>query len=249
MKKVLIPALALMAGATLLSSCNNAKKSAKMEDYMDTVSYAQGLVGGTEYSKYLNTPEIDGNKEIFKKAFDLGFNDDSTKFAMTREEAYKILQEYNMKLREEAQRKMEEERKAASALMKIKSAEAIEKFKEEPGVKTTESGLMYRVIKAGNGAIPTDNDIVEVNYEGKLVDGTVFDSSYDRKESVKFPVNRGIKGWTEALKMMPVGSTWELMIPAELAYGEYGAGPAIPGNAALKFKVDLLGKEAAPARK
>ena len=227
MKKVLIPVLALMAGATLLSSCNNTKKSAKMEDYMDTVSYAQGLVGGTEYSKYLNDPEI----------------------AMTREEAYKIIQEYNIKLREEAQKKMEEERKAASALMKIKSAEAIEKYKDEPGVKTTESGLMYRVIKAGNGAIPTDNDIVEVNYEGKLVDGTKFDSSYDRKQSVKFPVNGVIKGWTEALKMMPVGSTWELMIPAELAYGEDGAGRAIPGNAALIFKVDLLGKEAAPARK
>lgn len=249
MKKVLIPALVLMAGATMFSACNNAKKSAKMENYMDTVSYAQGLVGGTEYSKYLNTPEISGNLEVFKQAFDLGFNNDSTKFAMSREEAYEILQKYNLKLREEAQKKMEEERKAASAFMKIKSDSALASYKNEPGVKVTESGLMYKILKAGTGAIPAETDIVEVNYEGKLVDGKIFDSSYERKQPIKFPVNGVIKGWTEALKMMPVGSTWELMIPSELAYGEYGAGREIPGNAALIFKVELLSKEAAPAHK
>lgn len=243
MKKELVTVLALIAGTALFSSCGD-KKVAKIESYMDTVSYAQGLVGGTEYSKYLSNPDVNGNKEVFKQAFNLGFNNDSTKFAITREEAYTILQNYNIKMREEAQKKMEEERKAAAALMKVKSDEAIEKFKQTEGVKTTESGLMYRVIKAGTGAIPSENDIVEVNYEGKLVDGTIFGSSYERKQSAKFPVNGVIKGWTEALKMMPVGSTWELMIPSELAYGEYGAGNVIPGNAALIFKVDLLGKEA-----
>lgn len=244
MKKVMIPVLAVVAGITFLSSsCANQQKSAKMVSYMDTVSYAHGLIGGSEYVRFLNDSNVNGNKDLFLQAFNLGFNEDSTKFAFTREEAYEILQKYSMKRREEAQKKMEEEQKAAAALMKIKSDEAIKKYKEEEGVKTTESGLMYKVLKAGNGAIPTDDDIVEVNYEGKLVDGTVFDSSYDRKQSIKFPVNGVIKGWTEALKMMPVGSTWELMIPAELAYGEHGAGRAIPGNAALIFKVELLGKE------
>ncbi len=212
-----------------------------METYMDTVSYAQGLVGGSEYSKYLGDSTVKGNKQLFKQAFELGFNDDSVKFAFTREEAYEILQQYNMKLRQEAQQKMEEEMKAKAAIEKIKSQEAIEKYKNEPGVKVTESGLMYKVIKQGKGAIPAETDIVEVNYEGKLVDGTIFDSSYDRKQSIQFPVNGVIKGWTEALKMMPVGSVWELMIPSELAYGERGAGRAIPGNAALIFKVELLG--------
>lgn len=249
MKKVLVSVLAVVAGTAFFSSCGNNVKTAKMESYMDTVSYAQGLVGGTEYGKYLDNPDINGNKQIFSQAFALGLANDSAKFAMTREEAYEILQKYNMKMREEAQKKMEEERKAAAAMMKIKSDEAIEKYKQEEGVKTTESGLMYKIIKAGNGAIPAETDIVEVNYEGKLVDGTVFDSSYERKQSIKFPVNGVIKGWTEALKMMPVGSTWELMIPSELAYGERGAGNAIPGNAALIFKVDLLGKEAGSAQK
>lgn len=246
MKKVIIPVLALLAGVTLLSSCGNKKSSAKMESYMDTVSYAHGLIGGTEYSKILNSSEFNGNSEVFKQAFDLGFNNDSTKFAMTREEAYEILKKYNMKLREEAMKKREEERKAASVFMKLKSDSAIANYKNDPNVKTTESGLMYKIIKAGTGAIPTNNDVVEVNYEGKLVDGTVFDSSYDRKQTAKFAVKEVLKGWTEALKLMPVGSTWELMVPADLAYGESGKGP-IPGNAALIFKIELLGKEPAQA--
>lgn len=246
MKKILIPVLALVAGSIMFSSCGDKKSSVKMESYMDTVCYAQGLVGGTEYGKYFSSPEVNGNLEVFKQAFDLGFNNDSTKFAMTREEAYEIIKNYNTKLREEAMRKREEERKAASAFMKIKSDSAIASYKNDPNVKTTESGLMYKILKAGTGAIPTNNDVVEVNYEGKFVDGKVFDSSYDRKQTAKFVVKEVLKGWTEALKMMPVGSTWELMVPANLAYGERGQGP-IPGNAALIFKIELLGKESAQA--
>lgn len=241
MKKILIPVLALAAGSLFMNSCSLPHQDIKMVTYMDTISYVQGLIGGSEYSKYLGDTNINGNKQIFERAFMLGFRDDSTKFEFSREEAYEILQKYNMKLRQEAQQKMEEEIKAKAAIEKIKSQEAIESYKKDPSVKVTESGLMYKVIKQGKGAIPSENDIVDVNYEGKLVDGTIFDSSFERKQSVQFPVNGVIKGWTEALKMMPVGSTWELMIPSELAYGERGAGRAIPGNAALIFKVELLG--------
>ena len=248
MKRIFIPVLALMAGTTLLSSCNETNKSAKMENYMDTISYAQGLVVGTQYSQYMSSPEVNGNLEIFKQAFDLGFNNDSTKFAMTREEAYEILKKHNQKLTEDAMRKKEEKIKATNALMKIKSDSAIANYKNDPNVKTTESGLMYKILKTGYGAIPTNNDIVIVHFEGKLVDGTVFTSTFNRKEPVKFPVNTDIKGWAEALKMMPVGSIWELMIPAELAYGKQGKG-TIPGNAALIIKINLLGKEPAQAAK
>ena len=95
---------------------------------------------------------------------------------------------------------------------------------KKEGVKTTSSGLQYKIIKEGNGAIPTDSSKVKVNYKGTLIDGTQFDSSYDRKEPTTFRANQVIKGWTEALTMMPVGSKWELYIPQELAYGAREAG-------------------------
>lgn len=125
------------------------------------------------------------------------------------------------------------------------SAEAGQAFllanKGKPGVVTLPDGLQYKVIKQGDGAIPGENDTVEVNYAGRLVDGTEFDSSYKRGESISFPVNGVIAGWTEALKLMKVGSTWELYIPANLAYGAQGVPPVIGPNQTLIFKVELLG--------
>lgn len=112
---------------------------------------------------------------------------------------------------------------------------------KKPGVKTLPgSTVQYKVIKEGNGAIPTATDEVEVNYEGKLIDGTVFDSSYKRNKPATFECDRVIKGWTEALTHMPVGSTWEIYIPQELAYGDREAGGKIKPFSALIFKVELL---------
>jgi FKBP-type peptidyl-prolyl cis-trans isomerase len=112
--------------------------------------------------------------------------------------------------------------------------------KKLPGVKTTADGLQYKVVRLGTGPKPTDSDVVSVNYSGKLLDGTEFDSSYKRGEPASFPVNGVIPGWTEALKLMPVGSEYELVIPAELAYGAAGAPPSIGPNQVLVFKVELL---------
>lgn len=111
---------------------------------------------------------------------------------------------------------------------------------QKPGIKTLPSGLQYEVVTMGNGPVPTDTCQVEVNYEGKLIDGTVFDSSYKRGKPATFGVNQVIKGWTEALCMMPVGSTWNLYIPYNLAYGEQGSRGGIPPYATLVFKVELL---------
>lgn len=111
---------------------------------------------------------------------------------------------------------------------------------KKEGVKTTASGLQYKVLTQGTGAIPTASDEVKVNYEGRLVDGKVFDSSYKRGEPATFKANQVIKGWTEALTMMPVGSKWELYIPYNLAYGERGAGQDIKPYSALIFTVELL---------
>ena len=110
---------------------------------------------------------------------------------------------------------------------------------KKEGVKTTESGLQYKVIKEGKGAIPTETSTVKVHYKGTLVDGTEFDSSYNRNEPTSFRANQVIKGWTEALTMMPVGSKWELYIPQELAYGARETGDIKPFST-LIFEVELL---------
>ncbi|KUJ00816.1 FKBP-type peptidyl-prolyl cis-trans isomerase [Vibrio sp. MEBiC08052] len=109
-----------------------------------------------------------------------------------------------------------------------------------PEVTVLESGLQYEVVTEGTGEVPTSDKTVRVHYHGQLTDGTVFDSSVTRGQPVEFPVTGVIKGWVEALQIMPVGSKWKLYIPQDLAYGERGAGAAIPPYAALVFEVELL---------
>lgn len=116
----------------------------------------------------------------------------------------------------------------------------LEQNRSKPGVVTLPDGLQYKVITQGTGPKPTLNDTVTVNYIGALVNGTVFDSSYKRGVPATFPVNGVIPGWTEALQLMNIGSTWELYIPATLAYGSRGVPPIIGPNATLVFKVELI---------
>ena len=118
----------------------------------------------------------------------------------------------------------------------------LEENKTKEGVQTTASGLQYKVIKEGKGAIPTDSSTVKVNYKGTLIDGTEFDSSYKRNAPATFRANQVIKGWTEALTLMPVGSKWELYIPQELAYGARNAGQIKPFST-LIFEVELVSIE------
>lgn len=116
----------------------------------------------------------------------------------------------------------------------------LDENQKKDGVSTTESGLQFRVIAQGEGPIPSRKDHVRVHYTGKLIDGTVFDSSVARGEPAEFPVSGVIAGWIEALTLMPVGSKWELAIPYNLAYGERGAGASIPPFSTLIFEVELL---------
>jgi len=118
------------------------------------------------------------------------------------------------------------------------------------GAQKTKSGLAYKIENAGNTKKPKATDVVEVHYHGTLIDGTVFDSSKDRKKSVSFPLNRVIKGWTEGLQLVGEGGKVKLVIPSDLAYGNNGAPPKIPGGATLIFEVELISikKETAPAK-
>lgn len=136
------------------------------------------------------------------------------------------------------------EREAAQAALAAANEAASAAYLEENAARedvlVTESGLQYEVIEAGDGPMPGPQDTVEVHYRGTLVDGTVFDSSYERGEPVTFGVSQVIPGWTEALQMMPVGAKWKIVVPSELAYGSGGAGQVIGPNAALVFEVELL---------
>jgi FKBP-type peptidyl-prolyl cis-trans isomerase len=148
---------------------------------------------------------------------------------------------------EQQQEKMAERQKVAQAERdrlaeqnRIEGAAFLEANQAKDGVVTTDSGLQYRIIEPGDGARPSSEDVVRVHYRGTLLNGTEFDSSYARGEPVEFPVNGVIAGWTEALQLMNEGAKWELYIPAELAYGERGAGADIGPNSVLIFEVELL---------
>ncbi len=201
----------------------------KFENDVDKLCYTLG-VNVAKTFEMLNTKP---NLEVLNKAI----NDvlEKKELAMTEEEMQNCIRTFQQNLMEAQMKKREEDA--------VKNEEEAKKFLEEnkskEGVVTLPSGLQYKVIKEGNGPKPKETDNVTVHYMGTLLDGTKFDSSYDRGEPVTFPLNRVIKGWTEALQLMPVGSKWEIFIPPNLAYGKDG-NQRIPPNALLKFEVELL---------
>jgi FKBP-type peptidyl-prolyl cis-trans isomerase FklB len=146
---------------------------------------------------------------------------------------------FQMQLQQQQAQQMEQQGELAAANAEIGAA-FLEENAQKEGVQTTDTGLQYKILEQGEGPTPGPDSTVTVHYRGTLLDGTVFDSSYDRGEPISFPVNGVIAGWTEALQMMTVGSKWELFIPADLAYGPQGR-PSIPPNSVLTFQVELLG--------
>ena len=265
MKKFTFAAVAAVA-AIMMSSCGNGTPKANLKSDIDTMSYAIGMAQTQGLKEYLvgsldvDTTYMaefiqigqqisnrmmkginyqvfgdDSTKTISMKNFMAGFISGTTgKKALMSVDSAQVLAE---RLMRNIKAKQMEKTYAANR-------EAGEKFLAEnakkDGVKTLPSGVQYKVIKEGNGPIPTDSSTVKVNYEGRLIDGTVFDSSYTRGEAATFPANRVIKGWTEALCHMPAGSEWEIYIPQELAYGEREQGKDIKPFSALIFKLELL---------
>ena len=155
---------------------------------------------------------------------------------LTDEEAQAALSELQGEVR---QKEEAEAQKAGEANMKEGEAFLADN-KTKEGVVTLPSGLQYKILTAGTGPKPAASDTVVCNYRGTFINGTEFDSSYKRGQPASFPVGQVIKGWTEALQLMPVGSKWQLFIPPDLAYGQRGAGGAIGPNATLVFEVELL---------
>lgn len=194
---------------------------------MDKLSYAFGMVIG---SQLLGTGIENLNAGDFAKAVDDVLNKRPP--VISSDEANMLL----------AQFQQEQQAKQAQAGLKFRQEgeEFLKRNAKAEGVKVTESGLQYKVLEAGLGKHPTAADRVRCHYEGRLIDGTVFDSSYKRGEPAVFPLNGVISGWTEGLQLMGEGAKFRFFIPYQLAYGERGAGASIPPYAALVFDVELL---------
>jgi FKBP-type peptidyl-prolyl cis-trans isomerase len=239
MKKYALP-LAL-AGVVALQACNQqsaepAKEAAAAPAAVSLESQEQRLSYGIAYG--LGQRMTTDGMPIDVDAFTAGLRDgvEGGEPKMTPEEIQAEMQAY--------QEKMAAEQQVAQAALGEANVVAAEAFLAEnaarEGVTVTESGLQYEVLEAGDGPKPGAEDTVEVHYRGTLVDGTEFDSSYSRGQTVTFGVGQVIAGWTEALQLMPVGSKWKLAIPADLAYGAGGAGQLIGPNSALIFEVELV---------
>lgn len=191
---------------------------------MDKLSYAWGMAMGQQL-KGMGVAHL--NKEDFDEAVHAAFEGKETK--LSPEEAQQVLQDFLQKLNEEA-----------TAKAKEVGNKFLEENSKKEGVHVTSSGLQYIVDKEGTGAQPTATDEVTVHYTGKLLDGTVFDSSVSRGEPATFPLNRVIPGWTEGVQLMKEGAKYTFFIPSDLAYGPQGIPNAIPPHSTLIFDVELI---------
>lgn len=213
--------------AALLTAAPLALAAPETED--EKLSYSLGVTLGQSIQQDVEDLDIDAFTQAIRDVFDgeeLEMSDQQMAEALT------AFQQQAM-----AARQAEAEQLAAAN--RAEGEAYLAENAEQEGVTVTDSGLQYRELESGDGATPAADDTVQVHYEGTLIDGTVFDSSYQRGEPVSFQVGQVIEGWQEALQLMSVGDTWEVVIPAELAYGAQGQGPIGP-HETLIFKVELL---------
>lgn len=204
------------------------KKKMKLETELDSVSYSIGV-------NIAQSLKQQGIKELNYSAVSKAICDvlEVKDLLISEKETGEIVGKF---IKEEQAKRIEEN--------KASGIKFLEENAKKDGVVVTESGLQYEIITVGTGEKPKATDKVNTHYHGTLLNGTVFDSSVDRGEAISFPVNGVIKGWQEALQLMPVGSKWKLYVPSDLAYGERGAGGAIGPHSALIFEVELIKIEA-----
>ena len=223
-----------MKKTALLSSCIilcllsiSIRAAVELKTDREKLSYALGAF----FSQGIKQQNIDMDIPSFMQAVEDSLNNAPLK--MSESEIETALNQYKEKLANA--------RSAAAGTNKTAGQKFLETNKTREGVITLPSGLQYRIIREGTGAKPTNDSNVKVHYQGTLIDGKVFDSSYERGEPVSFNLNQVIKGWQAILPLMPVGSKWQVYIPPDLAYGERGAGGTIGPNATLIFDIELIG--------
>jgi len=233
MKRILTVALALF----IVGCQSNAEEKVKLENQTDKVSYSIGLDIGRSFK----SQGIEINAATLTKGIKDGLSGGET--MMTDQEIQACMEEFQ----NEMMAKMgggdappQGNGGAVADSNQIEGEKFLAENKTKEGVVTLPSGLQYKVIKDGTGKSPKATDTVVTHYRGRLLNGKVFDASYDRGEPISFPVNGVIAGWTEALQLMKEGAKWELYIPSNLAYGSRGAGPDIGPNATLIFEVELI---------
>ncbi len=223
--RILIAGLTLALGASVALAQEETSEMTEVQK----ISYAIGINMGAS----LFDSEFAVDTDLIQQGLLDGLNDAEPK--MSEEEIIAALTSFQKQIVAKQQEKTEmaskENRETGAAFLAENGA--------RDGVMTTESGLQYEVLEAGDGAKPGPDDTVKVHYTGTLIDGTKFDSSVDRGEPATFKVNQVIAGWTEALQLMPAGSKWKLFIPTDLAYGDRAGGP-IPAGSTLVFEVELI---------
>lgn len=240
--------LLVLAAMLLVSSATFAQKKVKPENptsgakielktKQDTLSYAFGAQFGSDF--IMNDIQVD--PDLFAKALKTAYTKGD--LVLTQEDIQKAILDFQ----EEMRQKQIEKQQKLGEINKQSSEKFLKENALKPDVKVTQSGLQYTITKEGTGKTPTTKDKVKVHYEGKLVDGTIFDSSIQRGEPIEFPVTGVIPGWTEGLQLMKEGGEAMFYIPANLAYGERGAGQSIGPNSALIFKVQLISVSPADA--
>lgn len=229
MKLRLMVILCIMFSPAIIT----AGEKSVLKTQKDKVSYSIGLGIG----KNMRGQSLDIDPDILTKGLKDGFS--GSKPLLTEEEAREIVSAFQ----KEMMAKQQERAKASAEKNKNEGETFLAENKKKEGIITLPSGLQYKVMKDGTGKTPKATDSVTVNYRGTLIDGTEFDSSYKRGQPATFPVSGVIKGWTEALQLMKVGSKYKLFIPSDLAYGDRGAGPRIGPNQVLIFDIELISIE------
>ncbi len=240
MKKVTTLTITTLAGALLFAtgcSTNNGNQ----ETAAQSVSVTEQSPATEKVGYSLGYMMAEGNKEAVQDlnldTFEQGFRDgyEGKDSALTQEQMEEVLIAYQKEQEEQFVADMQSKAEDNKAI----GAEFLAENVKKEGVQVTDSGLQYKVITEGTGKSPKATDVVEVNYEGKLIDGTVFDSSYERGEPIEFPLNQVISGWTEGVQLMKEGAKYEFYIPSDMAYGEAGS-QGIDPNSTLIFTVELL---------
>jgi FKBP-type peptidyl-prolyl cis-trans isomerase FklB len=239
--KTAAPKKATTAGAAKTTSAAKPAAPVTLNTPKEKLSYAIGV----DMANRIKGAQVDVDPAILSRALKDTLTDAPS--AMTQDQVRSTLMDLQKEMKakqEAAQQKQAEANKAAGEKNRKEGEAFLAENKAKEGVVALPSGLQYKILKAGDGPKPTAADTVSCNYRGTLLDGKEFDSSYKRGQPASFPVSGVIKGWTEALQLMPVGSKWQLFIPADLAYGDRQAGPDITPGSTLIFEVELLSIQA-----